>query len=176
MSIWDAFGKGRYLRAFSWRQGSCWTRRVELAGGLGSKVDTGHLLWAMLHSDAGPAARFLAGKNIRSWRCGGSFPPGVSGTALRLARATWRQTCAGRWIMPSSGAQNAHLSGPSRNTCPAPCWKTPTAPPGSCWLRWASSSPRRCGVPPAPGQFILPIQPRRPRLCRGGASQRQLLS
>ena len=64
MSIWDAFGKGRY-KGFSREAGQLLDKAVELAGGLGcKKADTGHLLWAMLQSDGGPAARFLAGKNI----------------------------------------------------------------------------------------------------------------
>ena len=64
MSIWDAFGKGRY-KGFSREAGQLLDKAVELAGGLGcKKADTGHLLWAMLQADGGPAARFLAGKNI----------------------------------------------------------------------------------------------------------------
>ena len=63
MSIWDAFGKGRY-KGFSREAGQLLDKAVELAGGLGcKKADTGHLLWAMLQADGGPAARFLAGKN-----------------------------------------------------------------------------------------------------------------
>ena len=64
MSIWDAFGKGRY-KGFSREAGQLLDKAVELAGGLGcKKAGTGHLLWAMLQADGGPAARFLAGKNI----------------------------------------------------------------------------------------------------------------
>ena len=48
MSIWDAFGKGRY-KGFSREAGQLLDKAVELAGGLGcKKADTGHLLWAML--------------------------------------------------------------------------------------------------------------------------------
>ena len=91
MSIWDAFGKGRY-KGFSREAGQLLDKAVELAGGLGcKKADTGHLLWAMLQSDGGPAARFLAGKNISELE------------VRRWLGATWRQTCAGRWTTPSSG-------------------------------------------------------------------------
>ena len=55
MSIWDAFGKGRY-KGFSREAGQLLDKAVELAGGLGcKKADTGHLLWAMLQADGGPA-------------------------------------------------------------------------------------------------------------------------
>ena len=64
MSIWDAFGKGRY-KGFSREAGQLLEKAVELDGGLGcKKADTGLQLWAMLHSVGGPAARFLAVKNI----------------------------------------------------------------------------------------------------------------
>ena len=97
MSIWDAFGKGRY-KGFSREAGQLLDKAVELAGGLGcKKADTGHLLWAMLQSDGGPAARFLAGRG------GGSFPPGGAARPSGWLGATWRQTCAGRWTTPSSG-------------------------------------------------------------------------
>ena len=70
MSIWDAFGKGRY-KGFSREAGQLLDKAVELAGGLGcKKADTGHLLWAMLQSDGGPAARFLAGNPMSAAECG----------------------------------------------------------------------------------------------------------
>ncbi len=103
MSIWDAFGKGRY-KGFSREAGQLLDKAVELAGGLGcKKADTGHLLWAMLQADGGPAARFLAGKNISSWKCGVSCPPGGMVRSPGLPGAIWRRTCAGRWTTPSSG-------------------------------------------------------------------------
>ena len=59
MSIWEAFGKGRY-KGFSREAGLLLDEAVELAGGLGcKKADTGHLLLAMLQTDSGPAGRFL---------------------------------------------------------------------------------------------------------------------
>ena len=54
MSIWEAFGKGRY-KGFSREAGLLLDEAVELAGGLGcKKADTGHLLLAMLQTDHGP--------------------------------------------------------------------------------------------------------------------------
>ena len=64
MSIWEAFGMGRY-KGFSREAGLLLDEAVELAGGFGcKKADTGHLLLAMLQTDRGAAGRFLAGKNI----------------------------------------------------------------------------------------------------------------
>ena len=64
MSIWEAFGMGRY-KGFSREAGLLLDEAVELAGGFGcKKADTGHLLLAMLQIDHGAAGRFLAGKNI----------------------------------------------------------------------------------------------------------------
>ena len=95
MSIWDAFGKGRY-KGFSREAVQLLDKAVELAGGLGcKKADTGHLLWAMLQADGGPAAR--------SWKCGVSCPPGGMVRSPGLPGAIWRLTCAGRWTTPSSG-------------------------------------------------------------------------
>jgi len=86
MSIWDAFGKGRY-KGFSREAGQLLDKAVELAGGLGcKKADTGHLLWAMLQSDGGPAARFLAGKNISELEVRRQLSAGRDGSVTRLAR------------------------------------------------------------------------------------------
>ena len=81
MSIWDAFGKGRY-KGFSREAGQLLDKAVELAGGLGcKKADTGHLLWAMLQADGGPAARFLAGKNITELEVRRQLSAGRDGSA-----------------------------------------------------------------------------------------------
>ena len=86
MSIWDAFGKGRY-KGFSREAGQLLDKAVELAGGLGcKKADTGHLLWAMLQADGGPAARFLAGKNISELEVRRQLSAGRDGSVTRLAR------------------------------------------------------------------------------------------
>ena len=50
MSIWEAFGMGRY-KGFSREAGLLLDEAVELAGGFGcKKADTGHLLLAMVLS------------------------------------------------------------------------------------------------------------------------------
>ena len=60
MSIWEAFGMGRY-KGFSREAGLLLDEAVELAGSMGcARADTGHLLLAMLQTDRGPAGRFLA--------------------------------------------------------------------------------------------------------------------
>ena len=110
MSIWDAFGKGRY-KGFSREAGQLLDKAVELAGGLGcKKADTGHLLWAMLQSDGGPAARFLAGKNISELEVRRQLSAGRSGTALRLARGDMAADLRRAMDYAVIGAQNAHLS------------------------------------------------------------------
>ena len=64
MSIWEAFGIGKY-KGFSREAGQLLEKAVQLAGGMGCrKADTGHLLLAMLQTNEGPAARFLAQRNI----------------------------------------------------------------------------------------------------------------
>ena len=167
MSIWDAFGKGRY-KGFSREAGQLLDKAVELAGGLGcKKADTGHLLWAMLQADGGPAARFLAGKNISELEVRRQLSAGRDGSVTRLARGDMAADLRRAMDYAIIGAQNAHLS---RSICSAPCWKTPTAPPGSCWRRWASSSPRRCGSAASfQGSSSCRSSRARRRRCRGGA-------
>ena len=145
MSIWDAFGKGRY-KGFSREAGQLLDKAVELAGGLGcKKADTGHLLWAMLQADGGPAARFLAGKNISELEVRRQLSAGRDGSVTRLARGDMAADLRRAMDYAIIGAQNAHLSRAEPEHRSAPCWKTPTALPGSCWHPWVSSSPRRCG-------------------------------
>ena len=134
MSIWEAFGMGRY-KGFSREAGLLLDEAVELAGGFGcKKADTGHLLLAMLQTDRGAAGRFLAGKNITELAVRTAPARCSIWTAAR-----WHRTFAGPWIMPSSGRRMPTSPALSRNTCSAPCWRIPTAPPGCCWRRWASS-------------------------------------
>ena len=137
MSIWDAFGKGRY-KGFSREAGQLLDKAVELAGGLGcKKADTGHLLWAMLQADGGPAARFLAGKNISELEVRRQLSAGRDGSVTRLARGEYGGGPApGNGLRPSSGRRTPMSAGQSRSTCFAPCWKMTAAPPGCCWRRW----------------------------------------
>ena len=86
MSIWDAFGKGRY-KGFSREAGQLLDKAVELAGGLGcKKADTGHLLWAMLQAPGGP----LSGREEYH---------GAGSEASAVRRAGWfsHQACPGRY-------------------------------------------------------------------------------
>ena len=110
MSIWDAFGKGRY-KGFSREAGQLLDKAVELAGGLGcKKADTGHLLWAMLQADGGPAARFLAGKNISEREVRRQLSAGRDGSVTRLARGDMAADLRRAMDYAIIGAQNAHLS------------------------------------------------------------------
>ena len=110
MSIWDAFGKGRY-KGFSREAGQLLDKAVELAGGLGcKKADTGHLLWAMLQADGGPAARFLAGKNISELEVRRQLSAGRDGSVTRLARGDMAADLRRAMDYAIIGAQNAHLS------------------------------------------------------------------
>ena len=110
MSIWDAFGKGRY-KGFSREAGQLLDKAVELAGGLGcKKADTGHLLWAMLQADGGPAARFLAGKNISELEVRRQLSAGRDGSVTRLARGDMAADLRRAMDYAIIGAQNAHVS------------------------------------------------------------------
>ena len=110
MSIWDAFGKGRY-KGFSREAGQLLDKAVELAGGLGcKKADTGHLLWAMLQADGGPAARFLAGKNISELEVRRQLSAGRDGSVTRLARGDMAADLRRAMDYAIIGAQNAHLN------------------------------------------------------------------
>ena len=60
---------------------------VELAGNFGcDKVDTGHLLLAILQQDHGPAGRFLAGKNIQEQQVRRQVAENRKGPPRRLHR------------------------------------------------------------------------------------------
>ena len=169
MSIWDAFGKGRY-KGFSREAGQLLDKAVELAGGLGcKKADTGHLLWAMLQSDGGPAARFLAGKNISELEVRRQLSAGRSGTALRLARGDMAADLRRAMDYAVIGAQNAHLSRaePEHLLCAmledADCAAGVMLASMGVQLTEAVRECRQLS-----GQFILPIQPRTsPSLPRG---------
>ena len=177
MSIWDAFGKGRY-KGFSREAGQLLDKAVELAGGLGcKKADTGHLLWAMLQSDGGPAARFLAGKNISELEVRRQLSAGRSGTALRLARGDMAADLRRAMDYAVIGAQNAHLSRaePEHLLCAmledADCAAGVMLASMGVQLTEAVRECRQLS-----GQFILPIQPRTsPPLPRGEPGQRQIL-
>ena len=139
MSIWEAFGMGRY-KGFSREAGLLLDEAVELAGGFGcKKADTGHLLLAMLQTDRGAAGRFLAGKNITELAVRRQLAEDRPGPVQHLDRRALAPDLRRAMDYALIGAQNAHSPAPSRNTCSALCWRIPTAPLGCCWHRWASS-------------------------------------
>ena len=161
MSIWDAFGKGRY-KGFSREAGQLLDKAVELAGGLGcKKADTGHLLWAMLQSDGGPAARFLAGKNISELEVRRQLSAGRSGTALRLARGDMAADLRRAMDYAVIGAQNAHLSRAEPEHLLCAMLEDTDCAAGVMLASMGvqlTEAVRECRQ--LSGQFILPIQPR----------------
>ena len=103
MSIWDAFGKGRY-KGFSREAGQLLDKAVELAGGLGCKRQTpATCCGRCCKRTAARRPAFWPGRTSRSWKCGVSCPPGGMVRSPGLPGAIWRRTCAGRWTTPSSG-------------------------------------------------------------------------
>ena len=161
MSIWDAFGKGRY-KGFSREAGQLLDKAVELAGGLGcKKADTGHLLWAMLQADGGPAARFLAGKNISELEVRRQLSAGRDGSVTRLARGDMAADLRRAMDYAVIGAQNAHLSRaePEHLLCAmledADCAAGVMLASMGVQLTEAVRECRQLS-----GQFVLPAQPR----------------
>ena len=161
MSIWDAFGKGRY-KGFSREAGQLLDKAVELAGGLGcKKADTGHLLWAMLQADGGPAARFLAGKNISELEVRRQLSAGRSGTALRLARGDMAADLRRAMDYAIIGAQNAHLSRAEPEHLLCAMLEDDGCAAGLLLAEMGlplTEAVRECRQ--LSGQFVLPAQPR----------------
>ncbi len=161
MSIWEAFGKGRY-KGFSREAGLLLDEAVELAGGLGcKKADTGHLLLAMLQTDHGPAAKFLAGKNISELAVRRQLGADREGPALHLDRKALAPDLKRAMDYALIGAQNAHLpkAEPEHLLC-AMLEDTDCAAGvllASMGVQLAEAV-RECRQ--LSGQFILPLQPR----------------
>ena len=169
MSIWDAFGKGRY-KGFSREAGQLLDKAVELAGGLGcKKADTGHLLWAMLQADGGPAARFLAGKNITELEVRRQLSAGRDGSVTRLARGDMAADLRRAMDYAIIGAQNAHLSRAEPEHLLCAMLEDTDCAAGVMLASMGvqlTEAVRECRQ--LSGQFILPIQPRTsPPLPRG---------
>ena len=169
MSIWDAFGKGRY-KGFSREAGQLLDKAVELAGGLGcKKADTGHLLWAMLQADGGPAARFLAGKNISELEVRRQLSAGRDGSVTRLARGDMAADLRRAMDYAVIGAQNAHLSRAEPEHLLCAMLEDTDCAAGVMLASMGvqlTEAVRECRQ--LSGQFILPIQPRTsPPLPRG---------
>ena len=161
MSIWDAFGKGRY-KGFSREAGQLLDKAVELAGGLGcKKADTGHLLWAMLQADGGPAARFLAGKNISELEVRRQLSAGRDGSVTRLARGDMAADLRRTMDYAIIGAQNAHLSRAEPEHLLCAMLEDTDCAAGVMLASMGvqlTEAVRECRQ--LSGQFILPIQPR----------------
>ena len=168
MSIWDAFGKGRY-KGFSREAGQLLDKAVELAGGLGcKKADTGHLLWAMLQADGGPAARFLAGKNISELEVRRQLSAGRDGSVTRLARGDMAADLRRAMDYAIIGAQNAHLSRAEPEHLLCAMLEDTDCAAGVMLASMGvqlTEAVRECRQ--LSGQFILPIQPRSASLPRG---------
>ena len=108
MSIWEAFGMGRY-KGFSREAGLLLDEAVELAGGFGcKKADTGHLLLAMLQTDRGAAGRFLAGKNITELAVRRQLAEDRPGPVQHLDRRALAPDLRRAMDYALIGAQNAH--------------------------------------------------------------------
>ena len=161
MSIWDAFGKGRY-KGFSREAGQLLDKAVELAGGLGcKKADTGHLLWAMLQADGGPAARFLAGKNITELEVRRQLSAGRDGSVTRLARGDMAADLRRAMDYAIIGAQNAHLSRAEPEHLLCAMLEDTDCAAGVMLASMGvqlTEAVRECRQ--LSGQFILPVQPR----------------
>ena len=161
MSIWDAFGKGRY-KGFSREAGQLLDKAVELAGGLGcKKADTGHLLWAMLQADGGPAARFLAGKNISELEVRRQLSAGRDGSVTRLARGDMAADLRRAMDYAIIGAQNAPLSRAEPEHLLCAMLEDTDCAAGVMLASMGvqlTEAVRECRQ--LSGQFILPVQPR----------------
>ena len=143
MSIWEAFGMGRY-KGFSREAGLLLDEAVELAGGFGcKKADTGHLLLAMLQIDHGTAGRFLAGKNITELAVRRQLAEERSGPAQHLDRHAMARPPVPR----RTGTPALRHAGGYRLRCR-----------GAAGVYGGSAHRGRAGVPPAFGS-VHPAQP-----------------
>lgn len=170
MSIWEAFGMGRH-KGFSREAGLLLDEAVELAGSMGCAGRIpGTCCLPMLQTDRGPAGRFLAGKNITEPAVRRQLAEGRTSRPASWTERRWPLTCAGPWIMPSSGHRTPTCPRRSRSTCSAPCWRIPTARRGCCWPPWGCSWPRPCGSAASfRGSSSCPARPG-PAPCPGAAA------
>ena len=125
------------------------------------KADTGHLLLAMLQTDHGPAAKFLAGKNISELAVRRQLGADREGPALHLDRKALAPDLKRAMDYALIGAQNAHLAKaePEHLLC-AMLEDTDCAAGvllASMGVQLAEAV-RECRQ--LSGQFILPLQPR----------------
>ena len=161
MSIWETFGIGKY-KGFSREAGQLLEKAVQLAGGLGcKKADTGHLLLAMLQTDEGPAAQFLAEKNISEFEVRRQVSENRSGPAVKLEKNAFAPDLRRVMDYALIGAQNARLprAEPEHLLCAiledADCVAGVLLASMGVPLTDAVRECRQLS-----GQFILPLQPR----------------
>ncbi len=161
MSIWEAFGIGKY-KGFSREAGQLLEKAVQLAGGLGcKKADTGHLLLAMLQTGEGPAAQFLAEKNISEFEVRRQVSENRNGPAVKLEKNAFAPDLRRAMDYALIGAQNARLprAEPEHLLCAiledADCVAGVLLASMGIPLTDAVRECRQLS-----GQFILPLQPR----------------
>ena len=161
MGILDNFGKGRY-RGFSREAGRMLEGAVQLAGGLGcEKADTGHLLLVILQEDHGPAAQFLAGKNISEAAVRRQIAESRRGPALRLDRHALAPELKRAMDYAILGAQNARSSRAEPEHLLCAMLEDGECTAGTLLASMGvqlSDAVRECRQ--LSGQFTLPIQPR----------------
>ena len=161
MSIWEAFGIGKY-KGFSREAGQLLEKAVQLAGGMGCrKADTGHLLLAMLQTNEGPAARFLAQRNISELDVRRQVSENRTAPAVRLEKNALAPDLRRAMDYALIGAQNARLpkAEPEHLLCAiledADCTAGILLASLGVPLTDAVRECRQLS-----GQFILPLQPR----------------
>ena len=161
MAFLEGFGFGRF-KGFSRQAGQLLTDTVQLAGGLGcSRADTGHLLLVILQEDRGPAARFLAGKNISEPEVRRQVAEGRQGPAQRLHSNALAPELRRAMDYALIGAQNAHQpkAEPEHLLCAiledSECTAGVLLTSMGLQLSEAVKECRQLS-----GQFILPVQPR----------------
>ena len=168
MSIWEAFGMGRY-KGFSREAGLLLDEAVELAGGFGcKKADTGHLLLAMLQIDHGTAGRFLAGKNITELAVRRQLAEERSGPAQHLDRHAMAPDLRRAMDYALIGAQNAHQSRAEPEHLLCAMLEDTDCAAGVLLASMGvqlTEAVRECRQ--LSGQFILPSQPRASAMPRG---------
>ena len=168
MSIWEAFGMGRY-KGFSREAGLLLDEAVELAGGFGcKKADTGHLLLAMLQIDHGAAGRFLAGKNITELAVRRQLAEERSGPAQHLDRHAMAPDLRRAMDYALIGAQNAHQSRAEPEHLLCAMLEDTDCAAGVLLASMGvqlTEAVRECRQ--LSGQFILPSQPRASAMPRG---------
>ena len=168
MSIWEAFGMGRY-KGFSREAGLLLDEAVELAGGFGcKKADTGHLLLAMLQTDRGAAGRFLAEKNITELAVRRQLAEDRPGPVQHLDRRALAPDLRRAMDYALIGAQNAHQPRAEPEHLLCAMLEDTDCAAGVLLASMGvqlTDAVRECRQ--LSGQFILPSQPRASAMPRG---------